>query len=128
MSAEEWNGRLLEKIDNDNDPDVVNLLGNCYREGLNGFSIDTTKAVELYCSASEPVCANAHHNLGQSYVNRSGVEDDLKKAIHHWQKFAMLRHENSRYNLGIAEENDGNMKRAMKHNIIAEKNVVTKIL
>eukprot|EP00956_Cyclotella_meneghiniana_P039569 scaffold174429_cov36-Cyclotella_meneghiniana.AAC.1 len=46
-SAEEWNGRLLEKIDKDNDPDVVNLLGN-------GFSIDTTKAAELYCSASEP--------------------------------------------------------------------------
>eukprot|EP00956_Cyclotella_meneghiniana_P033526 scaffold96769_cov63-Cyclotella_meneghiniana.AAC.4 len=118
---EEWNEMLFERMERFNDPAAINMLGVYYKDGENGFSMDRSRAVQLWIRASELGSIFAHYNLGLSYANGRGVEQNMRKANHHWQIAAMLGHENSRYNLGISEENNGNIKRAMRHYIIAAK-------
>ena len=45
----------------------------------------------------------------------------MKKAVHYWEKGAMGGETQSRRNLGIFEENTGNIERAIKHYINAIK-------
>ena len=99
----------------------MNKLGRFYRLGEGGFDVDYVKAVELFQRASELGCAAAHCNLGHSYIQGIGVEQNKKKAIHHYQAAAMLGHELARHNLGIFESRDGNMDRGMRHFMIAAK-------
>ena len=44
---------------------------------------------------------------------------DMKKATHYYELAAMRGHVKARHNLGIVEENAGNMDRAMKHYMIS---------
>ena len=120
-STEEDVKKLLDRIERFNDPEAINMLAGHYRFGRKGFNIDYSKAVELYRRACELGSAQAHHNLGNCYLNGDGVEMDKKKAAHHWQIAAMMGHEISRSNLGSFELERDNFDRAMKHHMIAAK-------
>jgi uncharacterized protein len=94
-------------------------LGNCYRDGSNGFPQDYEKALELYHRAAELGCTKAYTIIGVAYDYGEGVEVDYKKATHYYELAAMMGHATARYNLGINEENVGYMDRALKHYVIA---------
>ena len=54
-----------------------------------------------------------------AYDSGDGVERDTKKAQHYWELAAMGGDPAARFNLGIIEENTGNMDRAVKHWMIS---------
>ena len=47
------------------------------------------------------------------------MEVDKKKANHYYKLAAMRGNAHARYNLGVVEEEAGNMNRALKHYMIA---------
>ena len=99
---------------------LFNLAG-CYADGDMGLPQDMTKANELYLRGGELGCAEAYHNLGNSYYHGSGVEVDKKKAKHFYELAAMNGNVRARNNLGYVEETAGSFHRAKKHYIIAAK-------
>ena len=120
---EEANKMLLERIKKYNDPEAMNVLGCNYKWGQRGFNIDSLKAIELFQRASELGCACAHLNLGDSYSegNGEGIQQDRKKALHHYQIAAMLGNEQARNKLGINDVEKGYFDRGMRHFMIAAK-------
>lgn len=120
-NVEELNGRIFERIEKYNDPMAMDLLAEVYDNGLNGFTLDHSKAVELYQRAAHLGFAPSHYNLANSYYTGEGVQLDRKKAVYHCQVAARKGYERARYNLGCAEKSDGNDERAMRHHIIAAK-------
>ena len=82
---------------------------------------DLTKAIELWLRAGELGCAEAYHNLGNSYNFGMGVEVDKKKAKYYWELAAMNGDAYARHNLGCLDAQAGNLHRAMKHFILAGK-------
>lgn len=63
--------------------------------------------------------AESYYNIGNCYMNSDRVQRDMNKARHYWELAAMRGHEVSRYNLGIFEEREGSMERALKHYMIS---------
>jgi TPR repeat protein len=72
----------------------------------------------------------AHYLLGLMYWKGQFVEKDEDKAAYHWEKAAIGGHPQARHelavmearngkNLAVIEQGNGNMKRAVKHFIIA---------
>ena len=112
---EEMFEEIMERVEA-NDPISICLLANSYHNGVNGYQQDHARAIELYARAAELGCSKAHSSLGDIYADDVG---DLKKAKFHFENAAMAGHELARYNLGILENNSGNMERAVKHWIIA---------
>ena len=94
-----------------NDPDSIFMLGNFYYKGLNGVQHDQTKAMELYIWAADLSSSSAHYFLAKHY-HEGGA---LKKAKFHLEASAMAGNEIARHNLGIMEDNSGNIERAVKH-------------
>ncbi len=70
---------------------------------------------------------DAHFKLGVMYRNGEGVEKDEgipldeERAVYHYEKAAIGGHPDARYNLACYEGRNGNMKRAVRHLIIAAK-------
>jgi len=93
---------------------IYMLAGSCY-QGLNGIQQDQTKAMELYARATDLGFNKAHSQLGGIY-HEGGC---LKKAKFHLEAAAMAGHEVARYNIGVVENNSGNIERAIKHWTIA---------
>ena len=112
---------LLERIEKYNDSEAMNSLGGLYKIGEKGYPADQSKAVEFYRRASENGSALGHSNLGNCYLNGTGVEQDRKQAVQHWQISAMMGHNTARYNLGVFEAKYGTMDRALRHYMIAAK-------
>jgi TPR repeat protein len=79
---------------------------------------DWNKALELWTRAVELGSCSAHYHIGRAYFG-TGIEKDVKKAIHHLEIAAMAEHESARYNLGVMDANSGNLERAIKHWIIS---------
>jgi TPR repeat protein len=99
-----------------NDPDALSQAGGtCYKEG------DYDDAFEYLTKAAELGDSNAHYHLGLMYWKGEGVENDKEKEVYHWEKAAIGGHPFARHNLAWYEEVNGNMKRAVKHLIIAAK-------
>ena len=94
-----------------NDPASICLLANSYHHGLHGIQQDLTTAMELYARAADLGFSKAHCQLANIY-HKGG---DTKKAKIH----AMAGHEVARYNIGVMENNSGNIERAIKHWTIA---------
>ena len=94
-------------------------LGVHYYRGNKGLRQNYQKAVELWLRAGELGCATANHNLGNCYHNGVGVERDMKKAIYYYELAATGGDPAARFNLGLLEENEGNVNRAVKHFMIA---------
>ena len=122
--AVEWLRKRVEA----NDILAINNLGNYYRGGLNGYPVDYTKALELWHRAAELGYSAAYCALGDAYDDGEGVEVDRKKANLYWELAAMKGHAIARYNLGIKEEDAGNMSRALKHHMIAARSGLSESL
>jgi hypothetical protein len=110
---EECNKRLMKRV-KANDPAALRHMGSeCYQEGnYDGAFEYLTKAAELGDAA-------AHSMLGYMYRKGRGVEKDEEKAVYHYEKAAIGGHPIARHNLAVIEEKNGNIKRAVKHFIIA---------
>ena len=96
-------------------------LAAAYDHGDRGMQQDSTKAIELWLRAGELGCAEAYHNLGNSYNFGMGVEVDKKKAKYYWELAAMNGDAYARHNLGCLDAQAGKLHRAMKHFILAGK-------
>ena len=118
MSDEKYNERLQKRVEL-GDAEATFILGNNYRDGENGFPQDYVKAFELYVRAGELGSAKAYDSIGYAYYNGSGVEIDKKKANHYYKLAAMRGNVYARHNLGTMEVRAGDMKRALKHFMIA---------
>ena len=121
LKSKENNRRLLQRIEKNNDPEAMYQLGCKYTHGMDGCTVDKSKAFELFLRATEHGCAQANNNLAVAYQNGEGIEQDTKKAIHHWQVAAMNGNDDSRCYLAMMEARCGNMDRAMKHYMISAK-------
>ncbi|KAL7523143.1 hypothetical protein ACHAXR_000040, partial [Thalassiosira sp. AJA248-18] len=96
----------------------MHMLGSRYFMG-EGVPQDFRKTLELYHQASKLGCTKSHYSIGHVFYNGEWVEKDMKRARYHWECAAMEGHVLARHNLGIFEENAGNMSRAMKHFMIS---------
>ncbi|KAL7529420.1 hypothetical protein ACHAXR_005123 [Thalassiosira sp. AJA248-18] len=112
-SDEEGIERIKKRIEA-GDAIAMNTLGLRYSSG-DGVPQDSNKALELWQRAAQLGCAESHYNIAEAYFNGEDVEKDF---IHHWELAAMGGHVGARYNLGILEENEGDMNRALKHFMI----------
>jgi hypothetical protein len=106
--------RMMKRIEDANDSTAMTQVGTeRYNEG------DYDGAFEYWTKAAEFGHLKAHHNLGVAYDRGEGVEKDKEKEVYHYEIAAIGGHPGSRFNLGNNEERNGNMKRAVKHFIIA---------
>jgi TPR repeat protein len=113
-SEEECNKKLMERIEA-NDPVALHQLGGeRFNEGdYEGAFEYLTKAAELGDNAG------AHYRLGLMYEMGNFVDKDEEKMVYHWEKAAIGGHLGARNNLGVFEAENGNMKRSVKHFVIA---------
>ena len=102
-----------------NDPIAMNMIGYDYEDGTCGYPQDYTKALELFHRAAELGYAKSYNNIGCCYDNGHGVEVDKNKANRYYELAAMGGDETARHNLGNSELRTGNIKRAVKHYMIA---------
>ena len=117
-SSNEANEREKKRVEKD-DPMAIFNMGCYYKKGTNGYPQDHDKALELMHRAAELCHAGAYASIGWAYDNGEGVEVDEKKANHYYKLAAMGGDVNARHNLGIEEEEAGNIDRAIKHYMIA---------
>jgi len=103
------------------DPIAIYMQGDCYfyADVTDGYPQDYTKALELWHQAAELGNAEAFCNIGNAYQYGEGVDVDRKKAVHYFELAAMGGDEVARNNLGVDEEREGNIDRALKHYMIA---------
>eukprot|EP00956_Cyclotella_meneghiniana_P028575 scaffold66960_cov24-Cyclotella_meneghiniana.AAC.1 len=113
--------RISERIEKYNDPQAMANLGYYYKTGFYGLEVDHSKAVELCKRASALGSVKGHFHLGVSYHEGTGVEQNKKKAVHHWQIAAMMGNIQARYNLGCAEVYNGNIQRGTRQFMVAAK-------
>jgi len=103
-----------------NDAEAFMILGCHYHEGEMGLPQNLKKSMGLLLRAAELGSINAHAHLSQAYYNGEGVEKDMKKANHHWERAAVGGHDQSRHNLGVLEsQHNLSDNRAKKHFMIA---------
>ncbi len=76
-------------------------------------------AVEYFAKSIELGDTGAHYHLGVAYDRGDGVDRNEEKAVYHSEKAAIGGHPKARHNLGIHEERNDNIERAVKHFIIA---------
>jgi hypothetical protein len=112
-SQEEQIKQTMERIKN-NDSVAMTEMGKKYHQ-----KGEYDKALEYYAKAAELGNANAHSLLGALYYRGNGVEEDVEKAIHHWEHAAIAGHTVARGLLGFHEKKNGRSDRAAKHYIIA---------
>ena len=97
-----------------NDPAALCQEGiENYRKGY------YSRAFEYFKKAAELGDVEAHWKLALLYHDGQGVEKDEGKEIHHYEEAAIGGHQEARFNLGVHENCNGNIERAVKHWIIA---------
>ncbi|KAL7527702.1 hypothetical protein ACHAXR_002090, partial [Thalassiosira sp. AJA248-18] len=117
-SRDEGIERLRKRIEA-RDTNAMHMLGCRYFRGV-GVPQDYNKALELWHRAAKLCCKLSHCRIANTYNRGEGVEEDVKKAKYHWKLGAMGGDAESRYNLGLFEEEiEGNMNRAIKHFMIS---------
>jgi len=119
--------RLKQRMEM-NDANAFFTLGMYYRDGRYGLRPDLNKTVELWGEATELGSIEAHYELGGAYLNGEVVEEDEGKAIHHYTLAAIGGHEMARHIVGLIDQRNGNMDRAMKHWMIAARSGFDKSL
>ena len=77
-SDEERVRRITNLIETDH-AHAFYVISGYYANGIMGMPQDMTKANELRLKAGELGCAEAYHNLGNSYYHGRGVEVERKK-------------------------------------------------
>ena len=118
-SKEEHIKRLKALMDRGNGM-AFNQLAQYYYAGVTeGLPQDYKKANELFLKAGELGCSDGYFNLGIAYEKGRGVGRDEKKADCYFELATMGGDVTARYNLGIIEEDVGNIQRSLKHYTIA---------
>ena len=77
------------------------------------------KTLEYCKKAADLGAAGAHYQLACMYNEGEGVEKNKGKEIYHHEEAAIGGHPGARYWLGVYENDNGNVARALKHWIIA---------
>ena len=112
-TEEECDEKRMKRVEA-NDPFAM------YQWGSKQYNLgDHQGAFEWYKKAAELGDMGAHYELAGKYDKGLGVAPDQGKYIHHLKVAAIGGHPDARYNLGIIEWNNYNIKRAMKHWVIA---------
>eukprot|EP00985_Skeletonema_marinoi_P002915 scaffold1192_cov80-Skeletonema_marinoi.AAC.5 len=112
-TREEADKRRMKRIEA-NDPAAMSHKGiEQYKKG------DYQSSFKWYSKAAELGDVEAHVRLGLMYRNGDGVEKDRGKEMYHLEEAAIGGHPTARCNLGYHEWKNGDMKRAVKHYIIA---------
>ncbi len=107
-------GELEKKRLKANDPLALNNVG------MNFFNAGNYAAcLEYWERAAGLGWIESHYNLSSVYDEGQGVEKDIKKYIRHMQQAAIGGHPVARLNLGVWEQDKGNIDKAVKHFIIA---------
>ena len=104
-----------------NDAEAFHDMGAHYFNGRSGLLKNRRKAFELSNRAAELGSVKAHYNIALDYHMGQSVDKDIEKAVHHYKLATIGGHEGSRYALGLIEEQNGNMDKAMKHHMIGAK-------
>ena len=112
-TEEECHKQAMKRVEA-NDP--VAMCGEGFLQYQKG---DYSSAFEYSKKAAELGYVGAHFRLGLMYIDGQGVEKDEKKSIHHTEVAAIGGHPDARCNLAYYEERNGDMKRAVRHLIIA---------
>ena len=112
---------LVRKRVDAKDPAAIGFLASAYYDGDHGLRQDIPRAIELWTEAARLGDLVAHYNLGYSYCNGEGVEQDRVTAIRHLQHAAIQGHPTSRHNLGYLEYENGNHEPAVQHLMISAK-------
>jgi len=115
---EETINLLMKRVDA-GDAIAIHTLGGMYNLGMYGFKQNYTKALELWERAVELGDAKAYHDAGVAYYYGKGVEKDEMKGEYYMELAAIRGNTEARHNLGSIEHNVGDMKRAIKHLLIA---------
>ena len=112
--------KLLEnRMEKKNDAVAIYNLGCGYNRGTYGCPLNRNEALELWHRAGELGCTYAYHNIACAYFRGTGVRRDEKKASHYWELAAIGGNILARHNLGVEEEETGNVDRALKHYMIS---------
>ena len=112
---------MIQKRVDAGDPIAMWHLGYHYAKGIDGFTKDVARAVELYERAAELGEKDAHVRLGDLYYKGEDVEKDTAKAIRHYEAAAVKGDVRARHNLGVIEYNAGNHDLALQHWMITAK-------
>eukprot|EP00984_Skeletonema_dohrnii_P034564 scaffold33592_cov115-Skeletonema_dohrnii-CCMP3373.AAC.5 len=112
-SEEEEEENIMKRVEL-NDPVAMLQMGlRRRRSGDHGGAFQYVK------KAASLGDAGAHYQLAMIYHEGKGVEKDAKKEVYHLEQAVIGGHPRARYNLGVKEEENGRMDRAMKHWVIA---------
>ena len=90
-----------------------------YNRGGMGLPQSRSKARKLWLRAGELGHDAAHCCVGYAYEHGEGVERDVATAKYYYELAAIGGNVTARYNLGLLEENAGNVNRAVKHWMIS---------
>eukprot|EP00984_Skeletonema_dohrnii_P001168 scaffold358_cov95-Skeletonema_dohrnii-CCMP3373.AAC.4 len=112
-SKEEVDKNIMKRV-KANDPVAMVQMG--IRRYRSGSYDDAFRYVK---KAAELGDAGAHYQLACLFGEGKGVEKDGKKELYHLEQAAIGGDAIARYNIGIEEEENGRMDRAMKHWVIA---------
>ncbi len=80
---------------------------------------DYGKAFEYWEKAAGLGDVESHYHLSIEYAKGCIVEQDMKMSIYHMEQAVIGGHVFARHNLGVWEQDNGNIDRAVKHFIIA---------
>jgi len=117
-SEEEMIEREKKRIEA-GDPIAIGKQGRYYAVGLRRFPRDYKKAFRLYHQAAQLGDAVSYCNIGYAYNFGEGVEKDENKAMYYYEQGAIRGYVIARSNLGVNEDEAGNIDRALKHYMIA---------
>lgn len=107
--------RMHERADK-GDANSMWRIAAYYKEGLGGFPIDYSKALEFTKKAADLGHRDATHFLGEFHWYGSlGTSIDSDKAIACWEKAAKAGSVLARHQLGCLEHDNGNLAKAIKH-------------
>ena len=117
-SEEEYIKRMKKRVELGDTNAICNLGGyHCY--GEYGCPVDYNKSLALFLQAGELGHAPAFLSIGNAYGTGRGVKKDMAKARHYYELAAVGGDGQARHNLGVLEDNAGNVDRALKHYMIA---------
>lgn len=104
-----------------NDPEAFLVMAKYYICCFRKDRKDPFKAREMWLKAIELGSSAAHHDLADAWSCGLFGRIDVKKARYHYEQAAMGGVVEAHHNLGVDEARSYNMRRAVKHFLVASK-------
>lgn len=120
MDEDDLNEEIMKLVEL-NDPKAIHSLGHWYAFGSNGFPQDMDKALEFWHKAGKLGHAQSYYDIGLAYDSGPlrDVEESEANSLLNFHRAAIMGYNPARHMLGVKEENDGNIGRAVKHFMIS---------